>query len=81
VNGSRTSLVGWLARMGFADTTRAERQLADLGITGDEPLLAALAQVADPELALTGLSRIAERSGDDGVLHETLNADPQFRSA
>jgi [glutamine synthetase] adenylyltransferase / [glutamine synthetase]-adenylyl-L-tyrosine phosphorylase len=79
VNGSRTSLTGWLARMGFADTTRAEGQLADLGITGDEPLLAALAQAADPELALTGLSRIAERSGDDGVLHETLNADRPFR--
>jgi [glutamine synthetase] adenylyltransferase / [glutamine synthetase]-adenylyl-L-tyrosine phosphorylase len=80
VNGSRmTSLTGWLARMGFADATRAGRQLTDLGITGDEPLLASLAQAADPELALTGLSRIAERGGDDGTLHEMLNADRQFR--
>jgi glutamate-ammonia-ligase adenylyltransferase len=74
-----TSLTGWLARMGFADTARAGRQLADLGITGDEPLLAALAQAADPELALTGLSRVAERGGGDGTLHEMLNADRQFR--
>jgi [glutamine synthetase] adenylyltransferase / [glutamine synthetase]-adenylyl-L-tyrosine phosphorylase len=79
VNGSRTSLTGWLARMGFEDTARAERQLAGLGITGEEPLLAALAQAADPELALTGLSRVAERSSDDSALHEALNADRSFR--
>jgi [glutamine synthetase] adenylyltransferase / [glutamine synthetase]-adenylyl-L-tyrosine phosphorylase len=63
--------------MGFADAARAQRQLADLGITGDEPVLAALAQAADPELALTGLAQIAERS--EG-LHDTLNADAAFRT-
>src|SRR5215472_7359424 len=30
VSGTRTSLTGWLARMGFADVGRAERQLAGL---------------------------------------------------
>jgi glutamate-ammonia-ligase adenylyltransferase len=80
VSGTRTfSLTGWLARMGFADTERAGRQLAELGITGDEPLLTALAASADPELALTGLAGIAERSGESGRLHEALNADPGFR--
>jgi len=62
--------------MGFANAARAERQLANLGITGDEPVLAALAQAADPELALTGLAQIAERS--EG-LHGTLNTDAAFR--
>ncbi|MBO0806550.1 MAG: bifunctional glutamine-synthetase adenylyltransferase/deadenyltransferase, partial [Nocardiopsaceae bacterium] len=79
MNGSRTSLTGWLARMGFADAERAQRQLTGLGIAGEEPLLATLAQSADPELALTGLSRIAERAGGDGALHEALNADRRFR--
>ncbi len=61
VSGPRTSLTGWLARMGFADVARAQRQLADLGVTDDDPLLAAIAAAADPDLALDGLTRIAER--------------------
>jgi [glutamine synthetase] adenylyltransferase / [glutamine synthetase]-adenylyl-L-tyrosine phosphorylase len=63
--------------MGFANAARAELQLANLGITGDEPVLAALAQTADPELALTGLAQIAERSKG---LHDTLNTDAAFRT-
>ena len=35
---------------------RAERELAALGITADDPLLAAAAQAADPDLALAGLA-------------------------
>jgi [glutamine synthetase] adenylyltransferase / [glutamine synthetase]-adenylyl-L-tyrosine phosphorylase len=61
VSGARTSLTGWLARMGFADVTRAERHIGDLGVTADDPLLAAAAQAADPDLALAGLASIAER--------------------
>src|SRR6516225_7293204 len=77
VSGARTSLTGWLARMGFGDVTRAERQLAGIGITGDDhPLLAALAQAADPDLALAGLARIAER---DATLPGALGADSAFR--
>jgi [glutamine synthetase] adenylyltransferase / [glutamine synthetase]-adenylyl-L-tyrosine phosphorylase len=80
VSGSRTfSLTGWLARMGFTDTARAARMLAALGITGEEPLLATLAQAADPELALSGLAGIAERTGAGGTLHTALNADEGFR--
>jgi len=76
VSGTRTSLAGWLARMGFTDVPRAERELAALGIAaGGHPLLTALAQAADPGLALAGLARIAER--DDG-LTEQLTSDAAF---
>jgi [glutamine synthetase] adenylyltransferase / [glutamine synthetase]-adenylyl-L-tyrosine phosphorylase len=62
VSGTRTSLAGWLARMGFTDVPRTARELAALGIAADgHPLLTALAQAADPGLALAGLARIAER--------------------
>jgi glutamate-ammonia-ligase adenylyltransferase len=61
--------------MGFADVPRAERELAALGITGeDHPVvLAAAAQAADPDLALAGLAQIAER--DPGLI-VTLSEDP-----
>src|SRR5450756_2596501 len=69
---------GWLARMGFADVPRAERELAALGIAADgHPLLAALAQAADPGLALAGLASIAER---DKTLTAELAADAAFRA-
>jgi [glutamine synthetase] adenylyltransferase / [glutamine synthetase]-adenylyl-L-tyrosine phosphorylase len=79
VSGTRTSLSGWLARMGFADVPRAERELAALGIaSGDHhPLLAALAQAADPDLALIGLAQVAER---DTTLIKGLTQDAAFRA-
>ena len=78
MSGTRTSLSGWLARMGFADVPRAERNLAALGIAGgDHPLLAELAQAADPDLALTGLAQVAER--DKGLI-DGLTKDPAFRA-
>src|ERR1700744_3224003 len=78
VSGTRTSLSGWLARMGFADVPRAERELASLGIdTDDNPLLAALAQAADPALALIGLAQVADR---DKTLIKGLVADAAFRA-
>ena len=78
MSGTRTSLSGWLARMGFADVPRAERELAGLGIAGgDHPLLPALAQAADPDLALAGLAQVAER---DNSLIGAVTQDPAFRS-
>ena len=78
MSGTRTSLSGWLARMGFADVPRAERELAALGIAGgDHPLLAALAQAPDPDLALAGLAQVAER--DTGLIGG-LTQDPAFRT-
>jgi [glutamine synthetase] adenylyltransferase / [glutamine synthetase]-adenylyl-L-tyrosine phosphorylase len=78
VSGARTSLSGWLARMGFADIPRAERELAALGITSEgHPVLAASAQAADPDLALASLAQIAER--DPGLVR-ALSADPALRA-
>ena len=76
MSGTRTSLAGWLARMGFTDVPRAARELAALGIAADgHPLLTALAQAADPGLALAGLARIAER---EPGLTEQLTSDAAF---
>ena len=66
VSGSRTTLAGWLARMGFADAARAELLLlTDLGATAAElrtdPLVAAIAAAADPDLAVAGLARAVRR--------------------
>ena len=44
--------------MGFADTARAAKLLAELGLA-DGPLLDALAGAADPDRALGGLVRMA----------------------
>jgi [glutamine synthetase] adenylyltransferase / [glutamine synthetase]-adenylyl-L-tyrosine phosphorylase len=77
VSGTRTSLSGFLARTGFADVPRAERELAALGIASeDHPVLAALTQSADPDLALAGLGRIAAR--DPGLI-SLLQQDAPFR--
>ncbi|MFY9848219.1 MAG: bifunctional glutamine-synthetase adenylyltransferase/deadenyltransferase, partial [Trebonia sp.] len=76
MSGTRTSLAGWLARMGFTDVPRAARELAALGIAADgHPVLTALAQAADPGLALAGLARIAER---ESGLTEQLTSDAAF---
>jgi len=83
VSGARTSLSGWLARTGFADVSRAERELTALGVTGsgpgdqDQAMLAALAKAADPDLALAGLAQIASR--DPGLVG-LLAADQEFLS-
>jgi glutamate-ammonia-ligase adenylyltransferase len=64
--------------MGFTDVPRAERELAGIGIVADgHPLLAALAQAADPGLALAGVARIAER---DPALAGELTSDGPFRA-
>ncbi len=70
---------GQLARLGFADGARAGRLLDELGpeAAGDSGLLTSLAAAADPDLALTSLSRLAER--DPGVLAE-LRSDPGLRA-
>ncbi|GII83794.1 glutamate-ammonia-ligase adenylyltransferase [Sphaerisporangium siamense] len=70
---------GRLARLGFADAARAGRLLDGLGpeAAGDMGLLTALVGAADPDLALTSLSRLAER--DPGVLG-AMRADPGLRA-
>jgi glutamate-ammonia-ligase adenylyltransferase len=69
--------------MGFADTARAQRLLADIPWPGSGPdreVLAALAAAADPDQALTGLARMAPDAGllaalrDDERLRDRLTA-------
>src|ERR1700761_5979405 len=72
--------------MGFADAGKAEKLItADLGLdpgdSRDETVLAAIASAADPDLALTGLSRLAGAGqGEDGAdVRATLRSEPGFR--
>jgi len=51
-----------LTRLGFEDAGRARDELAVLGASAG-PLVALLARTADPDQALAGLVRLAERSG------------------
>ena len=89
MSGSRTTLAGRLARLGFADAARAERLLlTDLGGIGPDgaendpatdPLLTALAAAADPDLALTGLARVCGVADDPAALRQALRDEPDFR--
>jgi glutamate-ammonia-ligase adenylyltransferase len=89
VSGSRTTLAGRLARLGFADAARAERLLlTDFGgigpdgaetDPGTDPLLTAAAAAADPDLALTGLARVFGAAADPGALRRALRDEPDFR--
>ena len=65
VSMPRGSLAGQLAAMGFADTARAQQLLAALGLEPGrhDGLLGALAAAADPDQALTALSRMAPGAG------------------
>src|ERR1700761_1952259 len=72
--------------MGFADAGKAEKLItADLGLdpgdSRDETVLAAIASAADPDLALTGLSRLAgAEQGEDGAdVRPTWRSEPGFR--
>ncbi len=70
--------------MGFADAARAERLLiTDLGLTQAElktdVLVSALAAVADPDLALTGLARIFDVVANPDALRTALHDEQDFR--
>jgi [glutamine synthetase] adenylyltransferase / [glutamine synthetase]-adenylyl-L-tyrosine phosphorylase len=76
VSGSRTTLAGRLARLGFADAARAERVISEdlaLDLEVDAEVLTAIAAAADPDLALAGLARI-------GVKPAVLRDDAEFRN-
>jgi glutamate-ammonia-ligase adenylyltransferase len=74
------TLAGRLAALGFSDTTRAERLLTgELGLEvfgADAGLVAAIAEAADPDLALGGLAAL----GLGGGLRESLRADEGLRT-
>ena len=70
--------------MGFADAARAERLLlGDLGLSEadlrTDPLVAAIAAAADPDLALTGLTRLFAATGRRAGLAAALRAEEDFR--
>jgi [glutamine synthetase] adenylyltransferase / [glutamine synthetase]-adenylyl-L-tyrosine phosphorylase len=70
--------------MGFADAARAERLLlTDLGIApadlNTDAIVTALAAAADPDLALTGLTRIFEVADKADALRAALRDEPDFR--
>ena len=71
--------------MGFADAARAEVLLLnDLGTPAAElrtdPLVAAIAAAADPDLALTGLARLFAAVGPrKDALRAALRAEQDFR--
>ncbi len=84
MSGSRTTLAGWLARMGFADAARAEVLLLDdLGTSAAElrtdPLVAAIATAADPDRALTGMARLFAAAPRRDALRAALRAEQDFR--
>ncbi|HUB37477.1 MAG TPA: bifunctional [glutamine synthetase] adenylyltransferase/[glutamine synthetase]-adenylyl-L-tyrosine phosphorylase [Streptosporangiaceae bacterium] len=72
----RGTLAGHLAAIGFADTARAEALLAELGLAAgaadgpDAPLLRALSDAADPDLALAALARMVPGNELRQALHE-----------
>lgn len=85
---------GRLARLGFSDPGRAERLLVQTGLetgidTGSgadtgadiaaDTVVGALAAVADPDLALGGLVRLADAAADRHELLRALYQDEDFR--
>jgi glutamate-ammonia-ligase adenylyltransferase len=75
----RTTPVARLARLGFADAARAQRLLTeDLEFDpdgADTGIVRALAEAADPDLALAALARLPR----DEDLLAALRADPALR--
>src|SRR5690606_17690122 len=64
-----------LARLGFADAATAARLVEEAGVEQGD-LLDALADVADPDLALASLTRLAER---EPAALDRLRADDTLR--
>ncbi|MDR2372774.1 MAG: bifunctional [glutamine synthetase] adenylyltransferase/[glutamine synthetase]-adenylyl-L-tyrosine phosphorylase, partial [Bifidobacteriaceae bacterium] len=64
--GRVRSTAGELVRAGLTDAGRGEKLLAELAGRGLELPAAALAEVADPDLALLALARIAAAPGGSG---------------
>ncbi len=78
--GRASGRAGWLARSGFGDLAGAERSLADLGLWRDgvpaddraADVVAAVADTADPDLALQGLERLVAAEDDPRELLQAL---------
>ena len=80
MSGGRVVASGRLARLGFTDAERAQRECDALGIDSEQIVETLAVAAADPDLALRQLGRIVSaatgRAGDLGVeLLATLRAD------
>ncbi len=84
----RGTLLGRLSRAGFAEPDRAERLLADPALTAvvADPaaeLVPALAEVADPDMALLWLARVADATrrdpGHRGAFSAAFSGSPRDR--
>jgi glutamate-ammonia-ligase adenylyltransferase len=73
---------GRLARLGFTDPAAAERTLADLDLLRAEHVdtVSAIGAAADPDLALTGLRRLADTAPDRAQLLDSLRVGPGLRA-
>ncbi|HVV75299.1 MAG TPA: bifunctional [glutamine synthetase] adenylyltransferase/[glutamine synthetase]-adenylyl-L-tyrosine phosphorylase [Mycobacteriales bacterium] len=69
------STSGRLARFGFTDPDSAERRLIELGLADHEAVVEELGGVADPDLALSALERIAAAGGRDELLAQVSAYD------
>jgi glutamate-ammonia-ligase adenylyltransferase len=82
VTSRRTSPSAALARLGFTDVSRAQRLLAGptlYPLADDAEVLEALAEAADPDLALLGLDRLVEQAADADRLVAAVERDAVFR--
>ncbi len=71
---------GRLARVGFLDPEHALRQLAALSLDPAGPVALALSDAADPDVALDGLTRLADAAPDRTRLLGSLVRDEALRS-
>ncbi|MCW2608319.1 MAG: glutamine-synthetase adenylyltransferase [Frankiales bacterium] len=82
--GRRHSGVGTLVRLGFSEPAAVERGLRALGLWDDDgptarDLVAALADTAEPDLAVAALERLCEAAPDAGALVEELRLHAGLR--
>ena len=71
--------VAHLARAGFTDSAAAGAALAAIGFDDNPAVLGALAESADPDLAVAALRRLADSCDDRAAMLATVAADEGFR--
>jgi [glutamine synthetase] adenylyltransferase / [glutamine synthetase]-adenylyl-L-tyrosine phosphorylase len=78
----RSTREGWLARAGFADAAGTDRELdaPELAeVAGDQDLLLAISQTADPDRGLRALGRLLAATPEPAELITALRSDQSLR--